>query len=452
MTFARWLPRFQYAKSAIQNLADRERQSRAQIEAIQLQRLNHLWGQAIAHVPYYQRLARDHILPDRFSTLAEFSQRVPLLFKRSIKDDAKSFFSNRAGRGTWKYTGGSTGTPISAYWSHEAHRESLSAKYRFQAQWGVEIFDRTAFLWAHGASVAPGWRGRWSRFRQPYLDRLRNRLRLSAYDVRRETLNDYLARIRTFDPVMIYGYSRALYLLAMEAERAGGWRCPSLKLIVATSEPVWPHMSQTIEAALGAPVAREYGAAECGIMAGDGPDRLLRVREDHVILETLPRDDGQYDIVVTVLTNPSFPLIRYAIGDVTSAELAVPQRGFAVLADVSGRDNDLLLTKSGDYLHGIHVGTAVAATAARFLRRFSVRQARDGSVRIDVELHDPAAAKEAAPELEALRSFFDNRLGGYPVTLRIVSAIEQTPGGKHRVVQSDLYDLNTAPQPEALMR
>jgi hypothetical protein len=38
------------------------------------------------------------------------------------------------------------------------------------------------------------------------------------------------------------------------------------------------------------------------------------------------------------------------------------------------------------------------------------------------------------------------------VTLRIVAAIEQTVGGKHRVVQSDLYDLNTGRQSEALMR
>ncbi|HSZ54078.1 MAG TPA: AMP-binding protein [Tepidisphaeraceae bacterium] len=444
MTPVRWLPRFQNATRAIQVLAQRERWSRPRIEAFQLERLNHLWQHATAYVPHYRQLADQRTLPARFSSLDEFSHSVPVLLKACIKQDSKSFLSSRADRGSWKYTGGSTGTPTPIFWSHQAHLESLRAKYRFQAQWGVDIFDRTAFLWSHGSSVAPGWRGRWSRFRQPYMDRLRNRLRLSAYDVSRDSLRRYLHQLQKFDPVMIYGYSRALYLLAMEARQSGHWRFPSLKVIVATSEPAWPHMVQTIEEALGAPVAREYGATECGVIACDGPQRVMRVREDHVLLETLGRQDGQFDIVVTVLNNPSFPLIRYAIGDVTSAELVKPAQGFESLADVGGRNNDLLRSKTGDYLHWVHIEHAVAATAARVLRRFSIYQAADGSVRIDAELHDPAGAAQAAPDLEAFRRFFEARLGGFPVALRVVPAVQQTLSGKHRVVCSDLYDLNTS--------
>jgi phenylacetate-CoA ligase len=444
MTLIRWLPRFQKATRAIQVLAEREQWSRPRIESFQLERLNYLWEHATAHVPYYRQLARERHLPNRFSSLDEFSQVMPLLQKSTIKQDSQSLLSNRAQPGSWKFTGGSTGTPTPFYWSHHAHREALQAKYRFQAQWGVDIFDRTAFLWSMGSSIAPGWKGRWSRFRQPYLDRLRNRLRLSAYDVSRENLRRYLQQLRKFDPVMVYGYSRALYLLAMEARQSGNWRFPSLKVIVATSEPAWPHMIETIQAALGAPVAREYGATESGVMASDSPERLLRVREDHVLLETLPRDDGQYDVIATVLNNPSFPLIRYAIGDVTSADLVRAREGFATLADVGGRNNDLLRSKTGDYLHWVHVEHAIAATAADVLRRFSIYQAPDGSVRIDAELHDPAAAELAAPALESLRRFFDERLGGFPVSLRVVPAVQQTISGKHRVVLSDLYDLNTS--------
>jgi phenylacetate-CoA ligase len=445
MTIVRWLPRFRQAVGAIGVLAEHETWNRAQIEAFQLDRLNQLWKHATSFVPYYRQLAKERHLPMRFSDLDQFSNSVPLLCKETIKQDSRSLLSTRAHHGSWKYTGGSTGTPTPIYWSHEAHHESLHAKYRFQAQWGVDIFDRTAFLWSHGSSVTPGWRGQWSRFRQPYLDRLRNRLRLSAYDVSRDNLRQYLDRLRKFDPVMIYGYSRALYLLAMEAQQIGRWHCPSLKVIVTTSEPAWPHMVRTIELALGAPVAREYGATECGIMATDGPKRALRVREDHVILETLPGEDGQYDIVVTVLTNPSFPMIRYAIGDVTSCELSKPRGGFSILSDVGGRNNDLLRSRSGEYLHWVHVEHAVAATAAGVLRRFSIHQSHDGSVRIDAELHDPATAAHAAEKLEAMRRLFAERLGGYAVTLHVVPAVRQTIGGKHRVVQSELYDLNTSP-------
>jgi phenylacetate-coenzyme A ligase PaaK-like adenylate-forming protein len=137
-------------------------------------------------------------------------------------------------------------------------------------------------------------------------------------------------------------------------------------------------------------------------------------------------------------------LIRYAIGDITSKDLSKPREGFAILSDVGGRNNDLLRSRSGEYLHWVHVEHAVAATAAGVLRRFSIHQDHEGAVRIDAELHEPAAADHAAEKLEAMRRFFADRLGGYPVTLRVVPVVQQTISGKHRVVQSELYDLNTS--------
>src|SRR5205807_1956469 len=146
-------------------------------------------------------------------------------------------------------------------------------------------------------------------------------------------------RLARFRPALLYAYSTAADLLAKEAE-ASGFRCPSLKLVALTSEFVFPRTIATIERALGVPAVSEYGSVECGLLAGEGRDRALRAREDHVLLETLPRDDGRYDIVVTVLNNPSFPLLRYALGDVSDAPLDVPARGFARLKNIAGRDND----------------------------------------------------------------------------------------------------------------
>ena len=88
-----------------------------------------------------------------------------------------------------------------------------------------------------------------------------------------------------------------------------------------------PHMVETIERAFGVPAAMEYGSVECGFLAGEYPDRLLRVREDCALIETLPRSDGRYDIAVTVLGNASFPLLRYLIGDTTDVPLLTPRRG-----------------------------------------------------------------------------------------------------------------------------
>jgi phenylacetate-CoA ligase len=441
MRLLRFLPRFRAARRALRQLEERERWPRAQIEAFQLERLNAVWGHAVAYVPHYRRLAAEAGLPQRFASLDEFRAAVPVLPKAAVRERGRDFLSERAARGHWTRTGGSTGTPMDCYWAADAHCTMLRGKYRFQASWGLDIFVRTVFLWGHSASLKPGLAGLVARLRQPLEDRLRNRLRLSAYRLGRDDLRHYLRRIAAFRPALLYGYSRALALLAEEAE-AESFRCDSLRLAVLTGEPASVHLVATIERVFGIPAVVEYGSVECGFLAGEGPDRRLRVREDGVLLETLPRQ-GRHDIVVTVLSNPSFPLLRYAIGDVTDAALEVPDHGFAVLKNVVGRNNDLIVSRSGGLLHSAHFD-ALFKYETRLIRRFRVHQQTDGGVRVALELTDPAASLDLAPLEAKLRELVE----GYPVTLEVVEALPRTPAGKHRLVLSDLDIANRVRQPQ----
>jgi phenylacetate-CoA ligase len=444
MPIARYLPRFREAARDIGILEQRESWSRQQIEELQLDRLNRLWAHASVHVPYYAKLTSELKLPERFAALEEFSRSVPVLPKPMVRDGKAQLLSAQRRPGLWKYTSGTTGRPNSIYWSREAHQEALRAKYRFHAQWGVDIFDRIVWLWGPGVSQKPGFKGWWSRFRQPHLDRMRNRLRLLATTLDKDHVRQYLVKIQDFEPSMIYGFSRALHLLALQAEGAG-FRCPSLKVIVASSECIFPHMIERITRTLGAPVAREYGSQECGMIAMDDRDQQLRVREDQLMVETLPRADGQYDLIVTPLNNPSFPLLRYAIGDITDSPLLKPQRGMAVLSSVGGREHDLLRTPNGEYLHWVQLENMVAKTSESVVRRFTMDQRADGSVEVEVELDDPSRAGEIAPKLAALKELLTQRLGGYDVNVRTVDCVRQTETGKHRVITSALCDLGKSP-------
>lgn len=91
------------------------------------------------------------------------------------------------------------------------------------------------------------------------------------------------------------------YLLALEAEQIG-FQCDSLKIVNLTAEPVFPHIVRKCQQVYQVPTVVEYGSVECGFLAGEWPDRTLRVREDLTIVETLPRDDGRFDIVLTIST------------------------------------------------------------------------------------------------------------------------------------------------------
>jgi phenylacetate-coenzyme A ligase PaaK-like adenylate-forming protein len=176
----------------------------------------------------------------------------------------------------------------------------------------------------------------------------------------------------------------------------------------------------------------EYGSVECGLIAAEWPDRTLRVREDVTLVETLPRRDGRCDIIVTVLNNPSFPLIRYTIGDITDAPLELPTRGFAILGHVAGRKDDFVLSGSGRYLDStLFYGFFEHHKA---IRGFQVHQHSDGAIAAAIEVHGGATALDIA----ALERHLEELVDGYPVKLKVVDAIPLTAAGKSRVVVSDL--------------
>ena len=446
MKLMRYLPRFQRAYQELETLAAHEGWSRPEIEAFQLDRLNAVWQDAIAHVPYYRHLAAEQDLPPRLSSLAEFRSAVPVLPKSAVRSQPRAFLSERAHRGHWEWTSGSTGTPMSSYWGNDAHREVLRTKYRLYAMWGLDIFDRMAFLWGLGQANAPGLAGQMARLRMPLEDWLRNRIRLPAYYLGHDDLRDYLRRIAAFRPAAIYAYSNAAYLLALEAD-VMNFHCASLRLIILSSETASPRMISEVERSFGVPAIVEYGSTECGLIAGEWPDRTLRVREDLALVETLPRDDGRFDIVLTVLANPSFPLIRYSIGDITDAPLEIPARGPAILKNIAGRDHDLIISRSGRCIHANRI--AEVLTYDRAIRRFRVHQGADGSLSVLVEVNDSSDSLGMA----SLEQKLTDLVEGYPVKLEVVDALPQTASGKHRTVISDLVDKsspNLLPSPVRL--
>ncbi|MEL6108847.1 MAG: hypothetical protein AAFU85_22800 [Planctomycetota bacterium] len=436
MMLMRYLPRFQAARRSLPCLATRETWDRERISAFQLDRLNRVWESSIESVPYYRRLKSEHRLPRQFETLEHFSDVVPTLAKGVVRSAPQEFLSSGRRVGSWHLTGGSTGVPMAVYWESDAHREMLQCKYRYEQKFGVDFFDKKVFLWGHSASFAPGVKGWIKRRTQPTVDRLRNRLRRSAYQLGRKQLAEHLKAIAAFKPASIYGYSSAVHLLATEAERLG-FELPSLRLVTMTAEPADASMRAFASASLKAPSGIEYGSVECGIMAFTDPDGRTRLREDVTYLETLPRDDGRYEIVVTVLNNHSFPLIRYRIEDLTDRPINRQCDGFARLGEIEGRNNDFLLTRSGKPLHAIVLKHLFEADPR--IRRFQAKQASDGSLEIllESEHHGIIDAYETS------RTRIANLLEGYSVRLSRTDQIQGNLAGKHRWIVSDL---GVAPQ------
>jgi phenylacetate-CoA ligase len=431
MRFLKYLPRFKKAYAEMIALEKREGWSRTEIETYQLDRINALWRHATSSVPFYQKLKERLCLSQQFSSLEEFKCSVQPLPSATIKAHPRLFFSNDPEKGSWHRTGGSTGIPADAYWGHASHLQMLRAKYRWFSMWGIDIFDPTVFLWGHGASFDPGLAGHYARIRQPIEDTLRNRMRLSAYHLGKKDLQLYLRKIQSFRPLCLYGYSNATYLLALEAKTTE-FQCESLRLSVLTAEPAYKRIVVAVESAFGAPAVSEYGSIETGFIAGEWVDRTLRVREDLAFVETISREDGRYDIAITVLTNPSFPLIRYLIEDVTDSPIQAPDTGFSILKNIAGRQNDVLVTRSGRLLHPTLIEEIFEHT--HNVRRYQVVQKKDSSVIVQIEKLTPTAHLDETGLVTKLTSLME----GLPLQVNVVRKIPPLTSGKHRWIMSEM--------------
>lgn len=429
MQILRLLPRFRAIERQLRILEEREAWTSLEIQTFQLQRINDLWAHARRCVPYYIRLAGRLGLPDRFGSLDEYTHLMPLLSKEAVRDYPDDFLSRQAESGRWHRSGGSTGVPTAVYWSHTAHREMLRCKYRCEQAYGLDVLDRKVFFWGHSGSFSPGLRGVKERCVRPVQDLLRNRLRVSAYDLDANQLKQHWERIVRFQPKSIYGYSSAVELLA-EAAELHSIDVPSLELAVLTAEPADRGMLERVSSRLNTRAVVEYGAVECGLMAYLMPDGNLRTRDDAALVETHPAA-GTNELIVTVLNNPSFPLLRYCIEDTTTRQRVQPDRGFGILRDVQGRRNDLLVSQSGRRLHSMAIKHVLEHWPQ--VRRFSAQQAASGDLHVLMEANENLDNKLKGQLCRRL----ERMLEGFSVEIEVVERIPGNLAGKHRWIVSE---------------
>lgn len=435
MKLMKHLPRFRQAAAELQRFAEREQWSCGDISAYQLDCINEVWSRARHAVPYYKELAERLDLPQSFDSIEEYSLRMPLLPKSRVQGSPEKFLAVDPEPGRWHRTGGSTGAPTAIFWETLAHRHILRSKYRNEQEHGLDIFDRKVFLLGHSGSFAPGWKGKMQKAMRPIVDGLRNRMRVSAYDLSDHELLQRLQDIVRFRPSSLYGYSSAIDLLSKVADRHS-IEIPQLKVAILTAEPADTHMCEGISKRLNCSAVLEYGATECPFIAGQKPTGEIRVRDDVVFLETVGNKNGKFELVLTVLGNSSFPLLRYCIEDTTSMEIRRPESGFGILSDIQGRSNDMLVSQTGRRLHAMSIKHTLEHYPE--IRRFTASQSREGNLCVLLEMNDGLSNSLR----RTLQSQLVEMLDGYQVAIEVVDRIPGNVAGKHCWIRSEKASLD----------
>jgi phenylacetate-CoA ligase len=221
---------------------------------------------------------------------------------------------------------------------------------------------------------------------------------------------DWTPAFLDVDPV--HGAWFALY-----CERHG-LRFPSLRFILTSYEYTSVIHRAIMERVFGVPLINLYGSSETGHLLIE-VDGEMQASTGTALLETTA-NEGLGELLVTTLTNPYLPLLRYEIGDYVE----VKPDGYRV----HGRKRDALRAADGSVLTTRMIDQAFAGTTG--IAHYQLRQKPDGSA------HLLLLPETEGDTLRTAQAHLANELGrllGAAVTAEPVSLITPEDSGKFRL-------------------
>jgi len=407
----------------------------AEIQREQTERLRAFLCEIGARVPYYRDLfQRTAFDPQSVRSTADL-QRLPLLTKADIRAHAESMKADGHGPLSRYNTGGSSGQPLVFYIGKGRKSHDVAAKWRATRWWGVDIGDREAVIW--GSPIEHGAQDRMKALR----DGLFRSTLLPAFEMSEARLDEFVAWLRRHRPKMLFGYPSALTYIARHAEKRGT-RLDDLGVKVAfvTSERLYDDQREAISRVFACRVANGYGGRDAGFIAHECPAGGMHLSAEDIVVEAVdsegrPVAPGQPgELVVTELSTPEFPFVRYRTGDVGVLDDARCPcgRGLPLLRDLQGRTTDFVVAADGTVMHGLALIYILRDLPG--IEGFKVTQETRQLTRVEIV---PDERYDAAVVVPTVVQGFRRRLGAeVEVQVQTVAALPRERSGKYRYIVS----------------
>jgi phenylacetate-CoA ligase len=414
---------------------EREHWSQERWKVWQEERLAYVLHRAATRVPYYRdqwTLRRQKGDRNSWEILANWS----ILEKSELRQNAKAFLADdsESGRMLYLHTSGTTGTPLSLWFSRDTVRKWFAL---FEARWrrwcGVSRHERWAML--SGQLVAAV-----NQTKPPFWawNAALHQLYMSSYHLSPKLIPYYLEALRKYRVQYLFGYSSSVYALAHEALRSNLPKLP-MRVAITNAEPLFRHQREVIEEAFDCPVRETYGNTETVSAASECEFGRLHLWPEVGCTEVLENDQllpngTPGDLVCTGLLNADMPLIRYRLGDRGAVDpdtsICLCGRSLPTLASLEGRTDDLLYTADGRI-----VGRLDPVFKGKLpIHGAQIIQERLDRLRVRY-VPTPAFTPEAG------RSIVDrlqDRMGRVEVVLEAVEELPRDSRGKFRAVICNL--------------
>jgi phenylacetate-CoA ligase len=395
---------------------------------------------AFDHVPFYQRAWKDSGVTrsDLAQIFVEDLPSLPVTPKQALRENPDAFVAqNIAQREKLNryFSSGSTGTPITAICTNDAHRRFIAAREVRSFGWaGSSIHAPRAMI--GGRMVVPKANASAPFHRYNFAEQ---QVYFSAYHIAPSNVHDYVRGFNEHRPRLLTGYANSYFLLARMMNEQGIALDYEPDAIVLCSEKLTPQMKAEIQRAFRARAFEEYGAVENCVLATECEHGSLHVNSDFGVLEIVDDNNEpvapgvEGEILCTGLLNDAQPLIRYEIGDVgiwSENHCECGRNHLPVLKEIVGRLEDVVVGPDRRELvrfHGIFIdlpGVVEGQVIQETLDEFTVKIVTRKNLEQHVE--------------SLIRTRFAERLGQVNVKIERVAEIPRTERGKFRAVISQV--------------
>jgi phenylacetate-CoA ligase len=394
---------------------------------------------AFRNIPFYHELYSREGLTENDLAQSETFWQLPTISKKDILNNVNQMVNPAVPENQRYYatTGGTTGQPMGMWLAQNTTRWEEAFVWRHWRWLDIDFMDRCVIC--RGTRPPADKRGEDSKIGF----RFKNCMVLSGFDLDWKSAHEYLNTIFEFDPVYIRGYPSTLELLSKRLISDGRkCVCPSLKVLLTSSELLRDDQRSIIEKAFQRPVRDLYGHTERAVAAGECNEGRLHVYPEYGQLEILPTDklggDGDSksgEIVATGFNNMAMPLIRFRTGDhgELTGEQCTCGKNMDVLKMEYGRLDDFLVNPEG------HI---ISFSALNFhsnifdgIETYQYEQDNPGEVIFRYALLPGVCDISDAKIEEGLRGKLGNTIR---IIFQKVDRIQKTQRGKHKVIISSL--------------
>lgn len=413
-----------------------ERDSLAQNTEEQWRLVKDLLARAYETTKYYREAFDAAGVSPQSITQPEDMPRIPLLTRAAIKNNLEALTSSDFDRGQLlaAATGGTTDSPVPLLRDQECLRVRNAAQLNFNSWAGLYPGDKVFWLWGAQVDFAadPSWKWRMA---DRYLYR---RVWAPTSLLNPSVFSAYAERLNQFRPKVIMAYPTPLALFA-EYILSTKLKVHRLTSCICTAEPLTAEQRDVITRAFDCPVYGQYGARDFGLVGSECEEHDgLHLNPFSVFVELVPIEGSQglFDLIVTDLTNRSFPMIRYKINDCvqTISQQCACGRGFPKISNIVGRTTENFVLLNGDVVPGVAVTNRVIKVCPG-IEKMQIEQRSEPDFLIRYKKGIGFAASDLDSLKKGLQSFFGNDVR---YTFEEVAEIPREVSGKTRLCISQV--------------